>query len=121
MEGILAIIGVFFLPAAIIGLVLYFRHRAHLASLSLAGDMIERGQTIEPELIRSLGIRRRPRHADLRTGLIWLAVGTALLVIGLAVPGDDGTHLHAVFSVLPILIGAVFVGLWRFVSRHDES
>lgn len=121
MEGPLAVFGVFFLPAAIIALVLYFRHKSHMASLALAGDMLERGQPIEPEVIRALGIRRRPRHADLRTGLIWLAVGLALLIIGLAVPGDDGTHLHAVFSVLPILIGAVFIGLWRFVSRHDEA
>ena len=94
-----------------------YRARRHAETVRLLDTMASKGDAITPELVRTLGIPQRSSHGDLRIGLILLAIALGLLIFAGIINDDEGTAVISALSAFPGLIGAVYIGLWTFISR----
>lgn len=120
-EDVLVPLAFFAIIPASIWAVSAYRFKAHKETITLLETMAGKGEPITPELVKTLGVRRRPKHADLRTGLILIAITLGLFIFAGAIPDDEAPGVVMALAAFPGLIGAVFVGLWFFLSRKDEN
>jgi hypothetical protein len=92
---------------------------------------IDRGQDLPPEIIEVMTkdvSRKLPsRSKDIRTGIIWLAVGIGIAAFGLITGSSfgndwDGNHIDTGLlgiSAIPITIGLAFIALSFFNPNKD--
>ena len=73
--------------------------------------MIDKGQPIPPELLQPQEPRRRPR-SDLRRGLVFIAVGVALLITLPGGPAKAG-------GLIPLLMGVAFLVTWKVEANKN--
>ena len=114
---VVAIVGVVFgcaVPIAIVGIVLFFRHRRLKMQHETMRAMIEKGMPIPPELLTKPNqdnpSQDRPYRYrnDLRGGLILVGVGAGLLMIA----GKVGWIL--------VFIGAARLVVWLIEDRNPK-
>ena len=120
MEDIFVPIALFGALALIVWAVGHHRYKTSRETATVLTAMVDKGEPLSPEIIRALGVRSRPRHADLRTGLILIAIALATFFFAGLIPDDEGTTVMTGIGMFPFLIGLVFTGLWVFVTRKDE-
>ncbi len=78
--------------------------------------MIDKGQPIPPELLQPQEPRRKPR-SDLRRGLVFIAIGIALLVV----LHSWGNNIRAA-GWIPLLMGVAFLITWKLeANKNGES
>lgn len=75
---------------------------------------LERGAPLTPDLLDRLGQTSRPKHADLRRGVIWIALGVGLIIFGFVLGEEDATRPLLAIGAVPALLGLAYVALWRF-------
>lgn len=121
MEEILVPIAFFAIIPAIVWAVAAYRHKSHAATVQLLETMAEKGETITPEIIKTLGVRRRPQHADLRLGLILIAIALSVVIFGTVIPDEEATEIFRGLASFPFLVGLVFLGLWFGIGRKSED
>ena len=115
----IAIIGVALAAAAIPILYFYFRYRTRAAAQATIRAALEKGQALSPEMLERLlepvvpSVNRR--NTDLRRGIILIALGVGIAVIGLAAAPMWQQALAV--SALPSMIGLAYVALWKFAPR----
>ena len=119
LGGFLAIIGVFFAPVLVVLIVMAFKYKAHRDTMEAVKSLAQTGTSVTPELLQSLGVKPRLPYANLRTGLIWIAVGIGLSTITVRTEGAEVGGWSA--ASLPVLIGLVFIGLWVFIDRRKTD
>ena len=119
MEGILVPIAFFAMIAAIFIAPRYFRSQERQKMADTLRAAIERGEPLPPEVIdamssnaRSPGLPPSPQR-DLRTGIIWLAVGAGFATLGFIGSFEEPDMLYPMLGIatLPLFIGAAFVAL----------
>ncbi len=107
---------VFACPVAIIGVILFYRHRRNLALHKTLAAMIDRGVPIPPELLQpETPVQKEPRD-DLRGGLVLVGVGLGLIFFLLAL------HNHAWgVGFIPLMIGIGRLIAWKLVKKNGNS
>jgi hypothetical protein len=115
--GILAVIGTFGMPVAIIIVIGYFGHRRNKLAHETMRAMIEKGMPMTPELVAEIRNRSSTtstggRSRRLLPGLILTGVGTALLIAG------SGGDRRGGWIVL--FIGMAFLIVW-FVEQKNQN
>jgi hypothetical protein len=124
-----AIVAFYFIPisfllgaALVISLQLYFSHRGRAETQQTIRAALEHGQTLTPEVLKEIGDASRSPHADLRRGVIAIAIGLGIMAIGAF--GIDLSEEELVsqgtlvgIGILPLLIGVAYLALWRFSPR----
>lgn len=120
MEDVLAVIGVFGSIPLIVWIVSAYRTRAQKNATEVMKSMVDKGDTLSPEIIRSLGIRPSRPHGDLRTGLILAAIAVATILFGGAIPEEDAGPVLTGLAMFPLLVGLAYIGFWVFISRKSE-
>ena len=120
MEDVLVPLGLFAMVPIIIGVVVHNRRKTQAAMAEVMKEILAKGEPLTPEVISALGVRQRPKYADLRTGLILIAIGIATAIMGGVIPDPEATVAFGSLSLFPILVGAVLVGLWTFIGRQSE-
>jgi len=121
MEGVIFLVGLFGVVPLIVWAVAAYRHKSMKASTEVMKAMIEKGDTLTPETIRSLGVRPRRKHGDLRTGLILIALAVATIFLGGAIPEKEAQQVFGGLAMFPLLVGLVYVGLWTFIGRKNPE
>jgi hypothetical protein len=119
MVEILVPLGLFAIIPLTVWAVSAYRFKSHSQTMGVLDTMAQRGDTLTPEIIAELGVRRRPKHADLRLGLVLIALGLATFITGMLIPEDEAMLVFTAFSSFPLLVGLVYVGLWFGISRKD--
>lgn len=119
MEDIFVPLGLFGSIAGSVWAVSHYRARTARETMGVVTAMVDKGEPLSPEIIRSLGVRARPRHADLRTGLVLVAIALATFFFGSLIPEEEGKIAMAGIGMFPLLIGAVYTGLWVFIGRKE--
>jgi hypothetical protein len=118
LTGMLAIVGTFGMPVAVIAIVFYFKHRRNKMAHDTLQAMIEKGIPITPELVAEIKSKRSSDSASSRTsnrllpGLVCAGVGTALLIAG------SGGDRRGGWIVL--FIGLAFLIVW-FVEQKNPN
>jgi hypothetical protein len=104
---IISILAVFGMPVAIVGIILFVRHRRNRMLHETIRAMVEKGVPIPPELISgggaALGSTPPPARRgdnDLRGGLILIAVGVGVMMIA------------GKWGAIPLLIGVAMIVAW---------
>jgi hypothetical protein len=121
MEDVIVPVALFAIIPATVWAVSAYRYKSHAETLKVLDTMASRGDTITPELVSTLGVRRRPKHADLRLGLVLLAIAAAMLFSAGLIPDDEPQIVLTAFASFPFLIGLVYIGLWFGVSRKSQN
>jgi len=118
-------IGAFAMIVCIVCLPFYFKSRERREMQRTLRVAIEKGQPVPPEVIEAMSrsVKTPPtRLRDLRTGVIWLAVG-----IGIAGATYFGDFIHGSgdfdgfgFACIPVVIGVAFIVLSFFNPNKEE-
>jgi len=121
MEDTLVPIALFAIIPVTVWAVSSFRHKSMKAATEVMKAMVDKGEALTPETIRSLGIRPKRRHGDLRTGLILIALAVATIFLGGAIPEKEAQQIFGGLAMFPLLVGLVYVGLWTFIGRKNPE
>lgn len=121
MEEVIIPVALFAIVPTIVWAVAAYRFKSHAATIGLLETVANKGDPITVELVKTLGVRRKPKHADLRLGLILIAIAAATAIFGNVIPEEDATRIFYGFASFPFLVGAVFLALWFTVSRQSED
>lgn len=121
MDDALPILAVFGFIPLIVWIVYYFRTKAHARTADLIGKMVDRGDAITPETVKALGIRGANANADLKTGLILIALAAAFVIFGLSIPDEEATEIMRAIASFPFLVGLALIGYWFFMGRKSAQ
>ncbi|MFV2089156.1 MAG: DUF6249 domain-containing protein [Pseudomonadales bacterium] len=102
----------------VLALIAYFRFRTRGEIQSTVRAAIERGQELSPDLIESLMETLTTKHADLRRGIISLAIGAAFFLFAGFIGEEDAEGPLMGVAMFPALIGIGYLGLWFFIGRN---
>ncbi len=100
--------------AVVLSLVFYFRYKARNATQQTIRTALEKGQALTPEIIESLGQPKRPPKADLRLGLIWLAVGVGCGAFGFILGEEEAVRPFLAIGAFPFIIGLAYLVIHWF-------
>lgn len=117
MDDIMVPIVLFACVPASIWAVSHYRAKAHRQSADVMQAMVAKGEPVTPELIKALGTRPLRPHADLRTGIILVAIAIATILLGGAIPEEDGTRMMGGIAMFPLMVGLAYIAFWVFIGR----
>lgn len=111
-------ISLFLTIGAVFMLAFYLKYRTRHDVQNTVRTAIERGESLSPELIETLATSISSPYADLRKGVISLAIGAAGLAFATLLGEEEATGPLMALSAFPILVGIGYLGLWFFIGRR---
>ncbi len=106
--------------AFVMALGLWLRTRTRLELQNTVRLALDKGQELTPELIDRLGQPQKDPRADLRKGLVWLAVGAGFAAFGLILDERDAVRPLIATGAFPFIIGVAYL-IMSLVSGKDTS
>jgi hypothetical protein len=106
--------------SVVMGLAYLFRFRARKEIQDTVRAAIDHGQELSPDLIEGLMESLTPPHADLRRGIISIAIGIATFMFSALIGEEDAEGPLRAIAMFPMLIGVAYLGLWFFVGRKKK-
>ena len=111
-----------FLGLSILGIFIGFFHynsRTKSSLHSAVEKALEKGEKLTPDLLKTLQTPNRGKFGDLRKGILWLAVGAALALVGILNPGEYDNYA-AYFAFFPVFIGIGYIVIWKLNPEKDD-
>jgi len=121
MEEVLVPVAFFAVAPLIVWAVCAYRYKTKKSVMKVLETMTANGETISPDTIHALGIRPRNRNADLRTGIILIALALAFFTLGAIIGEEDAIRGLSGIAMFPLIIGAAYVGIWAFIGRKEPA
>ena len=93
------------------------------AALNTVRAVVEKTGEVSPELMNAIGSAAPRKNADLRKGLILIAVAAAFAGLGYVLPGDAQEHASGPMlgiALFPGLVGLVYVA-FHFMGGDDDA
>lgn len=119
--GILVPLAPFVMVVCIVVIPMWLKSRDRREMQATVRAAIERGQPLPPELIEAMSKDvKAPKESsavrDMRVGVILIAVGAGLGVLGIMLGQVEGDALHPVLgaAAIPTLIGVAYIILSFF-------
>lgn len=109
-------ISLFFFICIVLSLFLYWRYLSKVKRLDTVVKLAERSGEVNPSMIQLLNQESGPT-ADLRKGLIWIAIGLPL-TLGIML---NERVSEAVFGLIPVLIGVAYLIVMKYGYKKDDS
>ena len=106
---------------AVFALAIYLKYRARHDIQNTVRAAIDRGESLNPELIETLAVSISSPYADLRKGVISLALGAAGMSFAALLGEEDAMGPIMAMSAFPILLGLAYLGLWYFIGRKKVA
>ncbi len=119
MEELWIPIVMFVSIAVVFSLWFYFRYKARVETQHTFRLALEKGSELTPEFIKQLGETAPSKDKDLRRGVIGLAIGLALLILGAALNEPDSMRPIMGSAAFPGLIGLAYLAMWRYGARKE--
>ena len=114
-------ITLFLVIGGVFALAFYLKYRTRHDIQNTVRAAIERGESLSPELIETLAMSLASPYADLRKGVISLALGAAGFAFAAMLGEEDATGPLMALSMFPVLIGVAYLGLWFFTGRSRDK
>lgn len=118
MEEILVPLGLFTMIGVIFGLTIFFRFRTRQELQLTLREAMSSGQPISADLVEQISRQLENRHADLRRGVIGIAIGVAIFIFGRVLGEPDAAGPTAGIAAFPTIIGIAYLGLWFFTRKQ---
>jgi hypothetical protein len=119
MEELWIPIALFAAITIIFSLWFYFRYQARMATQKTFRLALEKGNELSPEFIKQLGEPEPSKDKDLRRGLVWVAIGIAMVILGAAINEPDAMGPMMGSAAFPGLVGIAYLIMWRFGTRKE--
>jgi hypothetical protein len=109
---------VMFMGMTVVFCVLFwFRYRSRSEMQQTIRLALDKGHELTPEIIDRLGHPKTSKDRDFRLGVIWLAIASGFVLIGLAIPDDaDAFRGLLAGAALPFAIGVAYLILHKFAA-----
>jgi len=114
---LIVFLALFGTPIMIVALIMYFSFSKSRAMHRTVRMMVEKGQPVPEALLNPPPVIRQ--RSDLRRGVVLLMVGTGLMVFFGACNDWEGGAWS--IGIIPFLIGAGYLLVWRLDFRRGES
>ena len=114
---LIVFLAIFGTPIMIVALIMYFSFSKSRAMHRTVRMMVEKGQPVPEALLNPPPVIRQ--RSDLRRGVVLLMVGTGLMVFFGACNDWEGGAWS--IGIIPFLIGAGYLLVWRLDFRRGES
>ena len=103
--------------AGIVWLVSHYNFKKRLTLHETVRHAVDKGQDLTSALITD------PVRADLRRGVLFLAVGVAFGFLGVMVGMEEGEAVKPMIGVasFPVFIGLAYLGLWAASRRGQQG
>ena len=120
MESILVPLAFFTSIVGVIWLFSHYNYKKRSTAHETLRLSIEKGHEMSPELVQRMSYLSAPVKSDLRRGILFIALGFAIISFGLFAPLDEPEAFRGILGIssLPIILGVAYLGLWRF--GHDR-
>ena len=122
MEDILIPLA-FFAIVPVIVLIVSLNGRKRNADLqATVQKAIEKGVELTPDTIKALGVKPRLQYGDLRSGVIYVAIALAFIILGVSIgenAGEEALPIMLGVSAFPGLIGLSLI-LMHFLLRGKD-
>lgn len=116
-------VALFGMVVAIIWVIYSSAVKRRAVELETVRSIVDKTGEASPDLIKAIGRPRGLKYADLRKGLVLLAVAVAIALFGMFVPDDEGDAAQVLMglAMFPGLVGLVYV-LFHFMggNKYDE-
>lgn len=119
LEDILVPLGFFAVIPLSIWAVTRYRYLSRAKMADMVQKIAEAGAPLDSDMIKSIGMPQKSPHADLRSGLIAIAIGLGFVAIGAAIPDPEAAPVMAAMGAFPFLIGIALIGFWAFAGRKQ--
>jgi len=132
MEDILIPLGLFGMVLGIVIAVNMFNYKRSRDLQETVREAVRGGKELSPELIRSLGVKPREDGADIKGGLVLIAVALGLIVLGWSIQSSmnpaladsDAPNIMTIMTgvaAIPGFIGVVLTlfGVASSLRRKD--
>ena len=117
-EDIVVPIAIFGSIAAMVIASFHFSFKKREAVFDAIKVAIEKTGTVEPALVDAIMRDNIGANADLRKGILFIAVAVALAMLGLMIPEEDVLGPMMGVASFPGLIGFSYVGFHFFAPRE---
>jgi hypothetical protein len=122
MKDLIPLFGVimpFLMIISIIVIPAWFKSKERREMQATLRAAIEKGQPVPTEMIDAMtrNVKVAPTAlSDIRTGVIWIAVGLGVCLFGFMIGFEDADAFHPMLALggIPIIIGAAYVVLSFF-------
>ncbi|GJL92014.1 hypothetical protein [Hyphococcus sp.] len=104
--------------AAIIISAFFFSYKKRLVVYDAIKVAIEKTGSVDPALVEAIIRDNVGPYADLRKGIILIAVAAAFVALGAAIPEDDVFRPMLGIASFPGLVGLAYVGFHFFAPRE---
>lgn len=109
---------VFAALASIVISAFYFSYKKRIVVYDAIKVAIEKTGSVDPALVEAIIRDNVGPYADLRKGIILIAVAAAFAVLGLCVPDDEAIRPMLGVASFPGLVGLAYVGFHFFAPRE---
>jgi predicted MFS family arabinose efflux permease len=118
-------IGFFAMIAAIVIVPIWLKSRERSEMQSTLRAAIEKGQPVPQEMIDAMtkNVKVAPSAlSDIRTGVIWIAIGAGIGVFGFLLSYEEAEAFHPLMGVaaIPAIIGLTYVVLSFFNPNKSK-
>ncbi|HYD80717.1 MAG TPA: DUF6249 domain-containing protein [Paucimonas sp.] len=118
LTGLVAVSLIFGMPAIIlIAVLLYKAHRVTMLRETIE-HMVDKGQQVPPEMLKSLQDTASRGKSPLRTGIVLTALGLGMLIMFLS--GGESMQQRWGIAMIPLLLGLGFLLMWKLDGREEK-
>lgn len=104
----------------------YFKSKERREMQATLRAAIEKGQPVPPEMIDAMtrNVKVAPTAlSDLRTGIIWVAVGVGIAAFGYFVSYEEAGFFHPMLGMgaIPAIVGLTYIALSFFNPNKSKQ
>jgi hypothetical protein len=102
-------------------MVTYFRHKTRMGTEKTIRLALEKGNELSPEMLDRLANPKKSSIADLRRGMVSVAVGIGFVILGFMVDDEEAIRPMVGVAMFPMFIGFAYLILWRLGEREQKN
>jgi hypothetical protein len=102
-------------------MVTYFRHKTRMGTEKTIRLALEKGNELSPEMLDRLANPKKGTGADLRRGMVSVAIGIGFVILGFLVDEDEAIRPMIGIAMFPMFIGFAYLILWRLGEREQKN
>lgn len=118
LVGILVPFTVFLFTSLVLIAVFYFNHKNRRTIYDAITTVAEKTGNVDAELVRAITNDKVGPNADLRRGVILIAIAAAFVLLGFSVGDAEATGPMAGVAAFPGLVGIAYILFHFFAPRE---
>jgi hypothetical protein len=120
-EGLWIPIVAFLVIGTVSIMVTYFRHKTRMGTEKTIRLALEKGNELSPEMLDRLANPKKGAGADVRRGMVSVAVGIGFVILGFMVDDEEAVRPMIGIAMFPMFIGFAYLIFWWLGEREQKN